>query len=349
LNALLRRLGASLVVVWAVVSLAFAVNTMLPGDPAKLAAGPQARPADVARISTQLGLDKPPIVQYALFWKRLVHVGPPPAEGGQGGDTGGGHASCAVLCALGRWCLHVDFGKSFQLRQPVVDVVAARLPRTAALAVSGLLAQLLFGVSAGTIAALRRGSSVDRFLVAGSLIGISAPTFVIGLTLQYVFAYGLRWLPLDGFGRTFAEHALCLVLPALTLGIYGAAYYARLTRDEMCTLLRSGWVRTARAKGLSPGRVTAIHALRNALLPIVTSVGLEFGSLMGGAVVTETVFRWPGMGELAVKATLNRDGPVILACIIVTSVAIVASNLAVDLVYARMDPRVTARRGPGIR
>jgi peptide/nickel transport system permease protein len=345
MNAFARRIGWSVAVVWAVVSIAFAVNTLLPGEPARMVAGPQARPADVARIASQLGLDRPPLVQYALFWKRLVHVGPRVVD--STGDPR--HANCAPVVPLGSWAVHLDFGKSFQMRQPVADLVLARLPRTFALALAGMFVQLLLGVATGTAAALVRGSWVDRLLVGTSLLGISAPTFLIALLLQYVLAYELRWLPLDGFGTSAGEHARCMILPALTLGIYGAAYYTRLTRDEMSVLLRSGWVRTARAKGLSPWRVATLHALRNALVPIVTAIGLDLGALMGGAVVTETVFRWPGLGELSVKAMLNRDGPVILACVVVTSVAIVASNLVVDLTYPLLDPRITARRGPGTR
>jgi peptide/nickel transport system permease protein len=203
-----------------------------------------------------------------------------------------------------------------------------------------MLVQLLLGLGTGVLAATRRRSWLDRLLVGTSLLGISAPTFLIALVLQYVFARGLGWLPLDGFGATFGEHARCLVLPALTLGVYGAAYYTRLVRDEMVGLLQQDWVRTARAKGVSTARVVVRHALRNALLPIVTAVGLDFGVLMGGAVVTESVFRWPGLGELSVRALLDRDGPVILACVIVSSVAIVAANVVVDSLYARLDPRV---------
>jgi len=312
---LLRRLGWSLFVVWAVVSIAFAVNTFIPGDPARMVAGVQARPADVARIRTQLGLGDPPLVQYLHFWKRLVHLGPHVID--PAADPA--HASCAVVLPLGGTAVHLDFGKSFQKRQPVVDLVATRLPRTFALALAGMLVQLLLGLGTGVFAAARRGSWLDRFLVGSSLLGISAPTFLIALVLQFVFARGLGWLPLDGFGTTLGEHARCLVLPALTLGVYGAAYYTRLVRDE---------------------RVVVRHGLRNALLPIVTAVGLDFGALMGGAVVTETVFRWPGLGELSVKALLDRDGPVILACVVVTSMAIVAANVVVDALYARLDPRV---------
>jgi peptide/nickel transport system permease protein len=336
-----KRLASSLGVVWAVVSIAFAVNVLMPGDPAHMVAGPQARPADVARIREQMGLDRPAIVQYARFWTRLVHVGPR--------ATDGAHASCAVLLPLGRSAVHLDFGKSFQMRQPVVDVIAARMPRTLLLAMAGILVQLLLGVSTGVIAAVHRGTWIDRAVVGTSLLGISAPSFLIALLLQVTLARELRWLPLDGYGTGPGEHAKCLVLPALTLGLYGAAYYTRLVRDEMRALLDADWVRTAKAKGLPAWRVVTRHALRNALVPIVTAIGLDFGALMGGAIVTETVFRWPGLGELSVKAMLDRDGPVILACVVVTSIVIVATNVVVDLVYGLLDPRLKGARADGTR
>jgi peptide/nickel transport system permease protein len=335
------RLAWSVGVVWAVVSIAFAINVLMPGDAARMVAGPQARPADVARIREQLGLDRPPAVQYIRFWSRLVHLGPRATEGE--------HASCVVLLPLGDSALHLDFGKSFQMRQPVVDVIATRMPRTLLLAAAGVVLQLLLGVSTGVLAAVRRGTWIDRLTVGTSLLGISAPTFLIALLLQVTLARELRWLPLDGYGASLGEHARCLVLPALTLGFYGAAYYTRLVRDEMRVLLDADWVRTARAKGLPAWRVIARHGLRNALVPIVTAVGLDFGALMGGAIVTETVFRWPGLGELSVKAMLDRDGPVILACVIVTSIAIVATNVVVDLVYGLLDPRLRGAREGGTR
>ena len=332
----LRRLGWSVFVVWGVVSIAFVVNTLVPGDPARMVAGAQARPADGERIRAQLGLGDPAIVQYGRFWKRLVHLGPGVIDA----KADPAHANCAAVLPLGPSAVHLDLGRSAQKRQPVVDLVATRLPRTLALALAGMLVQLLLGLGTGVLAAARRGSWLDRFLVGTSLLGISAPTFLIALVLQFVFARGLGWLPLDGFGTTLGEHARCLVLPALTLGVYGAAYYTRLVRDEVVVLLQQDWVRTARAKGLSPTRVVLRHGLRNALLPIITAVGLDFGALMGGAVVTETVFRWPGLGELSVKALLDRDGPVILACVVVTSMAIVVANVVVDALYTRLDPRV---------
>jgi peptide/nickel transport system permease protein len=336
-----RRIGWSLVVVWVVVSLTFAINELLPGDPARMVAGQQARPADVARIREQLGLDRPPIVRYAIFLRRLVHVGPRRVD--RRSDPA--HATCAVLLGVGGHAIHVDFGKSFQMRQPVVDVIAERLPRTFALAVAGIFVQLLLGVSSGISAAMRRGSLWDRLLLSVTLLGISLPTFLLALAFQTLFARDLRLLPLDGFGNSFSEHARCIVLPALTLGVYGAAYYTRLVRDEMISILRRDWIRTARAKGAAPFRVVTAHALRNATLPVLTAVALDFGALLGGAIVTESVFRWPGLGELSVRATLDRDGPVLLGCVLVASFAVVATNLVVDLAYARLDPRITAPRG----
>ena len=329
---LARRLVWSVVVVWAVASVAFVVDQLLPGDPARMVAGAQARPADVARIRAQLGLDEPAVVQYARFWRRLVHVGPRTIDP----KADPAHGTCAPLLAVGASALHLDFGKSFMKHAPVVGLVAARLPRTLVLALAGLGLQLAFGVLTGAIAACRRGTRLDRWVVGTSVLGISAPTFLIGLALQLLFARALGWLPIDGFGTTLGDHVRGLVLPALTLGIYGAAYYTRLVRDEMIMALRQDWARTARAKGLPPWRVVIVHGLRNALLPVVTAAGLDFGALMGGAVVTETVFRWPGMGELSVQALLNRDGPVILATVIVTSTAVVGANLVTDIVCSRL-------------
>jgi len=334
LGRLARRLVWCVFVVWATVSIAFLVNSALPSDPAKMVAGPQARPQEIAKVRKELRLDEPLIVQYATFLHRLVHWGPPrlatrPAQGDP-------HASCAALVSG----LHVDLGKSYQQRRPVVTILAERLPRTAMLAVAAALVQALLGIVAGSFAASRKGSRLDHLTVSATLLGVSAPTFVIGLFLQWLFAYRLRVLPLDGFGETFTDHLRSVVLPALTLGVFGAAYYTRMVRDEMLGQLGQDYIRTARAKGLSRASVILRHALRNALVPIVTILGLELGTLIGGAVVTESIFRWPGIGSLSVSATLDRDGPVLLGCVIVTSVAVAASTLLVDLLYVVLDPRV---------
>lgn len=325
-----RRLAWGLFVVWATVTLAFLVNNALPADPARMVAGPQARPQDVERIRRELGLDRPLIVQYARFFRRLVHVGP--AEVAPKDPE---HGTCATL---GR--VHLDLGKSFQQRRPVVTILAERFPRTLLLAVAAAFVQALLGIAAGSLAAAKKRTLVDHLAVSGSLLGVSAPTFVTGLFFQWLLAYRLRLLPIDGYGETTLEHLRALILPALTLGVFGAAYYTRMVRDEMLRQLGQDYVRTARAKGLSRPAALVRHALRNALVPIVTILGLELGTLIGGAIVTEAIFRWPGLGSLSVNAMLDRDGPVIMGCVIVTSVAVVASTIAVDLAYALLDPRV---------
>jgi peptide/nickel transport system permease protein len=331
------RLGWAVFVVWAVVTLTFAVQNLLPGDPALMVAGPQARPADVTRIRAQLGLDRAPIEQYQIFIKRLVHGGPRAIDPKATPD----HATCAATLPLGpARALHFDLGKSFQFRRPVIDILVERVPRTFVLAVAAVLVQLILGVVSGVIAARKRNRAADHALVGASLLGISAPTYIIGIALQYVFAYKLRVLPLDGYGTTFGDHVRGILLPALTLGVFGAAYYTRFVRDEMIGLSKQDFVRTARAKGMSEWRATTVHALRNAAIPLVTMVGLDLGALMGGAIVTERIFRWPGIGQLAIEAMLNRDGPLIMGTVIVASSAIVLSNLLVDACYGALDPRV---------
>ncbi len=330
---LARRLAWAVFVVWATVTLAFLINFTLPSDPGRMVAGPQARPQDVARIRQELGLNRPIYVQYARFMGRLVHIGPGDAE-----TERKAHATCGVVL----WRLHVDLGKSYQQRRPVVTILAERLPRTFMLAIVAALVQLAFGVTAGVIAAARKRSVIDHLAVSGSLLGISAPTFVIGLFFQWLFSYELGWLPLDGYGDSIAGHLASVILPALTLGVFGAAFYTRMVRDEMIGQLGQDYVRTALAKGLSRRAAVVRHALRNALMPIVTILGLEVGTLVGGAIVTESIFRWPGIGSLSVTALLDRDGPVVMGCVIVTAVAVVVSSLAVDLVYLALDPRVRA-------
>jgi len=325
-----RRLVWAVFVVWAVTSLTFVINNVLPGDPARLVAGPQASPEDVAQIRKNLALDEPLLVQYGAFMGRLLHTGPWDIP-----KDSADHASCAPIFPG----LHVDFGTSFRLGQPVVKIIGDRVPRTLSLAFFAMLVQLLIGVGFGAFAANRPGSARDRATMGLSLLGSSAPTFLLGIALQFVFAFKLGVLPFDGYGQSFVDHAKSIVLPALTLGVYGAAYYTRLVRDEMAQLLAQDYARTARAKGAGPGRVLFFHGLRNALLPLVTAVGMDLGVLVGGAIVTERIFRWPGLGMLSVDSLLNRDGPVLLGIVVVTSTAVVVSTLIVDVLYAIFDPR----------
>lgn len=325
-----RRIAWALFVVWATTTVTFFINNVLPSDPARMVAGPQARPKDVERIRQQLGLDKPVLEQYGRFMRRLVHLGPAHIDA-----KDKDHGTCANV-----WRVHVDLGKSYQQRRAVTTILGERFPRTLLLAIAAVLIQTLIGVVTGLVAAWKRNTAIDHLTVGGSLVGISAPTFIIGLALQFVLAHRLRLLPLDGFGDNFGEHVAALVLPALTLGIYGAAYYTRVVRDELITAVKMDHVRTARAKGLPMWRVWLKHALRNALVPLVTLIGLDLGALVSGAIVTETLFRWPGLGALSVSALLDRDGPVIMGTVIISSTAIVLANLLVDLSYAILDPRV---------
>lgn len=326
-----KRLAWSIVVIWATVTIAFVVNNAVPSDPARMIAGQQAPPAAVAKLRKQLGLDRPLYVQYGLFLKRLVHFGPSSFDAKKDVD----HANCGNVSIL-----HLDLGRSYQQRRPVVTILAERLPRTVLLALAAAFVQALVGISAGVLAAAKKRTLVDHVAVGGSLLGVSAPTFMTGLFLQWFFAYELRLLPLDGYGESAADHAASLVLPAVTLGMFGAAYYTRMVRDEMIGQLGQDYVRTARAKGLGMRAVIGKHALRNALVPIVTILGLELGTLVGGAIVTESVFRWPGLGSLSAGALLDRDGPVIMGCVIVTSSIVVLSTLLVDVAYVVLDPRL---------
>jgi peptide/nickel transport system permease protein len=333
MKRVLSRLAWALFVIWATVTIAFLVNHALPSDPARMIAGQQAPPAAVEKIRVELGLQRPLAIQYGRFLRRLVHFGPTSFA-----PNDREHGTCANLGHL-----HIDLGRSYQQRRPVVAIIGERAPRTLLLAITAAVVQALIGVTAGVVAATKKRRTADRIAVGLSLLGVSAPTFVLGLLLQWIFAFKLRLFPIDGYGNTPAEHALSLVLPAVTLGIFGAAYYTRIVRDEMIGELAHDYVRTARAKGLSNFAVVARHALRNALMPIVTIFGLEVGTLVGGAIVTESVFRWPGIGSLSVDAMLDRDGPLIMGCVVVTSTVVVLSTLAVDLAYVVLDPRVRRR------
>lgn len=324
-----RRLGLSLLVLWAVVTLAFVINHVLPGDPARLMAGPQARPADVEKLRQELGTHRPLLVQYGSFAARLVHVGPRVVAKGDKA-----HASCSSLGGV-----HLDLGTSYQQRKPVARLIGERLPATVLLATMGVAFEVLFAVSLGLLAAHRRRTVVDDGVMAASLVLASLPTFLTALVLQVVFAYRLRWLPFDGVGEGTASMFVHAILPAATLGLYGAGWAIRLVRDEVIAELGKPYVRTARAKGASEARVLFAHALRNVALPLVTLVGLDLGALLGGAIVTEKIFRWPGVGSLSIDAVVTRDGPVIMGTVIVASTGIVLANLLVDGLYGLLDPR----------
>lgn len=330
-----RRLAWALVIALGIAALSFAISEVLPGDPARMLVGPQASAADVAHVRQLYGLDRPIPVRFARYLRRLVHLGPREIDR----KTSPDHQSCAAV-GLG---LHVDLGFSFHYRRPVVDLIATRLPRSIELGLAALAVELALGLGAGAFAAARRGTRWDEITMGATLLGVCAPTFLLGLVLQYVLAYRLRLLPYDGYGTHPAEHLASIVLPALTLGVFGSALYARVVRDELGALLRQDFVRTARAKGASPLRVLVVHGLRNALVPIATMAALDVGTLMGGAIVTEKLFRWPGIGQLAVEALLDRDGPVIFGTVLVSAAAVVLSTLLLDVLHVTLDPRLRGR------
>lgn len=329
------RLAWAALVVIVVTTLSFFVIEVLPGDAARMLVGPQASEQDAAQARRIYGLDQPLLQRYARFWGRLVHTGalkidPKDRE----------HRSCALVAGS----VHMDLGYSFTYRKPVVDLLAARIPRSFELAVATFLVQALFGVGLGVLAARWRNTRWDDATLGATALGMSAPVFLVGLLLQYVLAYRLRLLPYDGYGKTPADQIRSLVLPATTLGVLGVALYARLARDEVTAALGQDFARTARAKGASRARVLVVHALRTAMVPIVTIAALDLGTMIGGAVVTEKLFRWPGVGQMMVDAVLNRDGSVVLGVVLFTSTAVALSTVLLDLVLPLVDPRLAAAR-----
>jgi ABC-type dipeptide/oligopeptide/nickel transport system permease component len=305
---LLRRLAQSIVVIAVVVVLVFAMM-FLSGDPAALLLPPDASREEIDAFRHEMGFDQP-------FWMQFVKF------------------SGSLLVG--------DFGRSWRFQEPALSVVLERLPATFELAIAALGLSLLIAVPVGVLSAVRKDSKVDTVSMVLALLGQSVPGFWLGLMLILIFAVDLGWLPTSG--RNGPEY---LVLPAVSLALALAGRNARLVRSCMLEVLNEDYIRTARAKGLSEWRVVGKHALKNAMLPIVTIVGLELGSLLGGAVVTETIFSWPGIGLLAVQAIAGRDYPVVQAVIIISALCFVLINLAVDLLYTRLDPRVALIRGQG--
>lgn len=281
----------------------FLVVHLIPGDPARMAAGPDASEADIAQIRTNYGLDKPLVTQYGIYLGKL---------------------------------LHGDLGNSFRTLAPVTEGITRTFPATLELTIAGMVIAVLLGVPLGIYSALHPRGAADRAVTSVAVLGISTPGFFLGLVLMYVFSLKLGWLPPTGRG-SLAN----LVLPAVTLGLPYVATFARLTRSTMLDVLSEDFIRTARAKGLSWRKVTYRHALQNASIPIVTALGLDFGRLLGGAVIVESVFAWPGMGRFMVEAIMARDIYVVQGTILVFAAAVVIVNLLVDLLYGVLDPRIT--------
>ncbi|MBB3998883.1 ABC transporter permease [Aureimonas pseudogalii] len=298
----LRRLVQAALILLGVSLVTFALLFILPADPVRQIAGRTASAQTVANIRAQLGLDQPFLVQYARYLANLL----------QG-----------------------DLGRSYLQRSQVSELIVSRLPASLLLMAAGIACELAIGLTMGLVAAVRRGSATDQALMVGSFIGVSAPQFVVGLLLLYVFGVKLGWFPIGGYGTW--RH---LVLPALTLGILGAGWYARMMRSSMIDVLRQDYMRTARAKGLPRATILLRHALPNAILPVVAMIGIDIGIFMGGIVVVESVFGWPGIGQLAWQAIQRVDIPIIMGVTLVSALAIVLGNLLADLVAPFIDPRI---------
>jgi ABC-type dipeptide/oligopeptide/nickel transport system permease component len=299
----IRRLALSGVALLGVITIVF-VLLHASGDPATLLVTQDATQADLARIRQAYGLDQPLSVQYTRFVARVVRG---------------------------------DLGFSYRQGLPVGELILERLRATFELALAGLAVAVLLGVPLGIIAAARRGYSVDTAAMTLALLGTSMPSFWLGLLLIIVFGVQLGWLPVSGYGSL--RH---LLMPAFVLGGFYAAQVSRLTRTSLLEVLAQDFVRTARAKGLAARAVLLKHVLRNAALPVLTVVGLDFGRMLGGAVVVETIFAWPGMGRLAVQAVLGRDFPVVQGAVIMGAAIFLSVNVIIDLLYGFIDPRLRA-------
>jgi peptide/nickel transport system permease protein len=305
LSYLSRRLIASVAILIGITMVTFSLIYVLPADPVRQMLGRNATPQMIENARQELGLDRPLPEQYARYVMRL-------AQG--------------------------DLGRSYVQKTQVADLVLSRLPATLLLLAGAIFFELLIGIPAGIFAATRRGRRIDRWIMMASFAGVSAPQFVVGLLLLYVFANLLGLFPMGGFG-SFSQ----LILPALTLGIAGGGWYARMMRSSMVEVLRQDYVRTARAKGLGPAKVVLVHALRNGVLPIVAMVGLDVGFFMSGAVVVESVYGWPGIGQLAWIGIQRVDSPIIMGVTLVAAIGILIGNLVADLITPLIDPRVRLR------
>ena len=290
--------------------IAFTLIRLIPGDPAAILLGPDATPDAVARMREQLGLNSSLVTQFVVWVGQVVRG---------------------------------EFGQSFFLGQPVLAALLERLPVTVSLAGFALICAVLLGVPAGVRAATHANSSTDLALMAASVIGLSIPDFAMGLVLMYLFGVALRWFPISEYvplSRSLSGWALHLFMPAISLGMVQAALIARITRSSMLEVLGMEYVRTARAKGLAEPRVIRLHALRNALIQILTVVGNAAVILLGGAFVIETVFNLPGVGNLVVMAVRRRDYPLVQGCIVLISTIVIVVNLIVDMLYAYIDPQI---------
>ena len=295
------RLVRMLVALWSVVTVVFIVMR-LSGDPVPLLLPPDAPIAEMERLRSEMGLDRPIYVQYGVFLRQA---------------------------------LKGDFGRSIHFRTSAMNVVWERVPATLELAFASFLCAIVVAIPAGVLSAIRRGSTYDNIVMGVALVGQAAPTFYIGIMLILVCSLWLGLFPTSGRGEWRQ-----LVLPAVTLGAFAMASIARITRSAVLEILRADFIRTARAKGLPELVTIAKHTMRNAAIPIITIVGLQFGNLLGGAVITETIFSWPGIGRLAIQSIYSRDYPIVQSVVFLTAAMFVVLNLLVDVAYGILDPRI---------
>jgi ABC-type dipeptide/oligopeptide/nickel transport system permease component len=301
---LLRRLLRAIVALWGVVTIVF-VLMRLSGDPVPLMLPPDAPRSEIFRVRAELGLDQPLPLQYAVFLANVAHG---------------------------------DLGRSIHMRMPALQLAAERLDATIQLALASFTIAVLIALPAGLVSALKRDTLWDHSLMSLALLGQAAPTFYIGIMLILVLGLQLGLLPISGRGGWQN-----LVMPAITLGAFAMASIARLTRSAVLDVSRADFIRTARAKGLREASILTGHNLKNAAIPIVTIMGLQFGTLLGGAVVTETVFSWPGIGRLAIQSIYNRDYPVVQSAVLLMACSVILVNFLVDLAYGWLDPRIRYR------
>jgi ABC-type dipeptide/oligopeptide/nickel transport system permease component len=301
---LVRRLARAVVALWGVVTIVF-VLMRLSGDPVPLLLPPDAPRSEIFRVRAELGLDQPLIVQYAVFLANVAHG---------------------------------DLGRSIHMRVPAMQLAAERLDATIQLALASFALAVLIALPAGLISALKRDTLWDHAVMGFALLGQAAPTFYIGIMLILILGLQFGLLPISGRGGWQN-----LVMPSITLGAFAMASIARLTRSAVLDVSRTDFIRTARAKGLNEASIITRHNLKNAAIPIVTIMGLQFGTLLGGAVVTETVFSWPGIGRLAIQSIYNRDYPVVQAAVVLMACSVVLVNFVVDLASGWLDPRIRYR------
>jgi peptide/nickel transport system permease protein/oligopeptide transport system permease protein len=299
---LLRRVALAIPTLLGVTVLIFLLIRMIPGDPARVIAGLTASDEEVQRMRVELGLTRPIHVQYGIFLRQL---------------------------------LRGNLGVSAVTRAPVAEEIRLRMPQTVELAIASIVVAIVVGLAAGIISATRQYSTLDFVVMGVALFGVSIPIFWLGLMLMLLFSVYLRWLPAGGFGGP--AH---FVLPTIALAAFSVAIIARMTRSSLLETFNQDYVRTARAKGVRQPAVILRHALKNALIPILTVIGLQFGALLGGAILTERTFAWPGMGTLLVNAISSRDYPVIQGIVLMFAILFAFVNLVVDVLYAYVDPRI---------